>query len=108
MNSIWGMDQVKLNCNCGKFLFVGCGPRLRRPTDAHWEPWVHALFGYTQYAIQRANSSQGSFGAEFGGGLDYRFTRWFSPRIEVDGITSTMYQTHEISPKVSVGAAFNY
>ena len=108
LNGTFGVDSFKVNCNCGKLLFVGGGPRIRRPTTRHWEPWAHALFGYTQYAIQRAASTQGTFGVEFGGGMDYRFNRWLSARVEANAITSTMYATDEVSPQFGPSIVLNY
>ncbi len=108
LTGTFGTDSFKVNCNCGKLTFIGGGPRLRKPTTRHWEPWVHVLVGYTQYAIQRAGSTQGTFGVEFGGGMDYRFKRWLSARVEANGITSTMYSTHEVSPQIGPSIVFDY
>jgi hypothetical protein len=99
----FGSDNGKTS----NLLFAGGGLRLRYPAGHSFEPWVHALLGYTRLSPQTSFGSDSAFGYKLGGGLDYfpHHSR-FAWRIQGDALGTKFFRTQQFSPEISVGIVF--
>jgi|SRR5579862_2674998 len=88
-------------------LFAGGGFRLRYPVGHSFEPWAHALLGYTHLSPQTTFGSESAFGYKLGGGFDYipQHGRigW---RAQIDMLGTKFYHASQFSPEASVGVVF--
>src|SRR5580700_11282120 len=90
-------------------VFVGFGPRLRLWAGRSLEVFGHTLIGGAAFWPDTPYGSQGAFGYELGGGVDFRPHRSrFSLRLEGDLLGTRFFQTNQWSPKVSAGIVYKF
>jgi hypothetical protein len=90
-------------------MFVGAGPRLRTSLGRNLEVFGHALVGGAYFSPETPYGSQGAFGYELGGGVDYNPSHSrFSLRVEGDLLGTRFFQTNQWSPKVSAGIVYKF
>lgn len=90
-------------------VFVGVGPRLRMWAGRSLEVFGHTLVGGAAFWPDTPYGSQGAFGYELGGGVDFRPHRSrFSLRLEGDLLGTRFFQTNQWSPKVSAGIVYKF
>ncbi|HEY0703207.1 MAG TPA: hypothetical protein VGD60_10600 [Candidatus Acidoferrales bacterium] len=90
------------------FAFGGGGPRFRWSARRGIEVWAHALVGYSHFTPQTAFGNQHALAYTFGGGVDLPFKDRWSLRAGVDGVGTQYFNTHQWSPKASVGIVFKF
>jgi hypothetical protein len=88
------------------FLF---GPRASFRIK-EFRPFVHALFGgaHVNESAYGAAGSSTAFAAAFGGGLDYRFTKRFSWRIQVDAVQTRFFSASQTNARISTGIVVRF
>jgi hypothetical protein len=90
-------------------MFVGVGPRLRMWAGRNLEVFGHTLIGGAAFWPDTPYGSQGAFGYELGGGVDFRPHRSrFSLRLQGDLLGTRFFQTNQWSPKVSAGLVYKF
>lgn len=92
-----------------KFAMALGGGRARWAAPRGVEIWGHALVGYTHFIPQTALGGQNAFVFEAGGGVDLGSHRSrLRIRAEADVVGSRYFGTYQYSPRVAVGAVYNY
>jgi hypothetical protein len=88
------------------FLF---GPRASFRIK-EFRPFVHALFGgaHVNESAYGAAGSSTAFAAAFGGGLDYRFTKRFSWRIQVDAVQTRFFSASQTNARIATGIVVRF
>jgi hypothetical protein len=90
-------------------LFTGGGVRLRWPRPRSFQPWIHAVVGYTHLSPATTFGSSSGFGYKFGGGVDYfpRHSR-IGFRAGADFFGTRFFHTYQDSPEISAGIIFSF
>jgi hypothetical protein len=92
------------NSQSTSVLFAGGGVRLRMPNTYSFEPWVHAVVGYTQLSPQPTFGNNIGAGYKLGGGVDFNLHHSrIGYRVSADVLGSNFFHTYQFSPEVSVG-----
>jgi hypothetical protein len=88
------------------FLF---GPRASFRIK-EFRPFVHALFGgaHVNESAFGATGSSTAFASAFGGGLDYRLTKRFSWRIQVDAVQTRFFSAGQTNARISTGVVVRF
>lgn len=95
------------NGHFSQLLFAGGGGRVRWPVGRNFEPWAHALIGYTHLTPETSFGSNSALGYKLGGGLDfYARHRRIAYRVSADMLGTTFFHTSQFSPEASVGIVF--
>ncbi|MGD0543867.1 MAG: hypothetical protein ABSB65_05610 [Candidatus Acidiferrales bacterium] len=90
-------------------VFAGVGPRVRMWAGRSLEVFGHTLIGGAAFWPDTPYGSQGAFGYELGGGVDFRPHRSkFALRLEGDVLGTRFFQTNQWSPKVSAGIVYKF
>lgn len=85
------------------------GARARTSATRGAEIWGHALVGYTHFIPQTALGGQGAFAFEVGAGVDLGPHRSrIRIRAEGDMLGTRYFGTYQYSPRIAVGAVYNY
>jgi hypothetical protein len=88
------------------FLF---GPRVSFKIK-DFRPFVHALVGgaHVNESAYGAAGSSTALADALGGGVDYRLTRQFSWRIQVDAVQTRFFNTSQTNLHISTGIVFRF
>lgn len=85
-------------------LFAGGGVRMRLQNVFAFEPWVHAVVGYTHLSPQLSFGSDNAAGYKLGGGVDlHPHHGRIGYRVSADMLGTSFFHTYQFSPEVSVG-----
>lgn len=96
------------NGKSSQVLFTGGGVRLRWKTGRSYEPWFHAVAGYTHLSPQVTYGSDSAVGYKVGGGLDFNpHHARVGYRISADMFGTNFFRTYQLSPEVSFGIIFS-
>jgi hypothetical protein len=92
------------NGKTSQVLFTGGGVRLRWQRPRSFEPWFHAVAGYTHATPKLSFGSDSAVGYKVGGGIDFnpRHSR-IGYRISADMFGTNFFHTYQLSPEVSAG-----
>lgn len=86
-----------------QFFFSGVGGRVRLPFGRSFQPWAHALIGYSRLSPSTYGNNSG-FGYKAGGGIDLNpFHSRVTYRASVDMLGTEFFSTHQVSPEISFG-----
>jgi hypothetical protein len=95
------------NGQAAQILFGGAGVRYRLPHYRSFQPWVHAVGGYTYLSPKVSLGADDAFGYKLGGGFDVnpRHAR-IGYRVSADLFGTRYFGTYQLSPEVTVGIVF--
>ena len=105
-----GGTGTKIGTQGSSFAFGGGGIRLASSrTFLRAQPWVHGLAGGAHQGPRTPSGSQGAFGYEAGGGLDFSVrNEHFGYRVEVDALGTSFFHTYQLSPKAAVEVLYRF
>jgi hypothetical protein len=87
-----------------QLLFTGGGVRLRWPNARSFQPWIHAVAGYSHLSPKVSLGNDYAAGYKVGGGIDFNpHHSRIGYRVSADMFGSNFFRTYQLSPEVSVG-----
>jgi hypothetical protein len=96
-----------------KSLFVGGGPHISVHNYSRYEPWAHVLVGLQHFRFAQTNNvvglgSNSALGFMGGGGVDLKFGRGISWRIQADYIGTHFQSSTQTNFSFGSGLVFNF
>ncbi len=98
--SIFDNDPVRL------FNLTG-GPRIAW-REKRWEPWIHALVGFSHEQPQVAAGGTTAFAAQIGGGVDYRINPRLSLRMQGDYLHTSFFNQGQNNITTALSLVFHF
>jgi hypothetical protein len=97
-----------LSGSTSHFVLGAGGVRLRWPVSRGFQLWGHALAGFSNLSPETPYGKTTAFAYEAGAGVDISARHHWAYRVEGDAVGTFFFNTHQVSPKFSVGVVYKF